>query len=88
MKGLGAADEGTVKQLAAQLDTAFAGYEKILSKQAYLAGNEITVVDLYHLPYGKMVKDLGFAGVFEKHSAVNKWFAGLEARESWVKAIA
>jgi len=88
MKKMGATDEATVQKLGAQLDTALAGYEKILSKQPYLAGNEITVADLFHLPYGKMAKDLGFSGTFEKYPAVNKWFDGLAARESWVKANA
>jgi len=85
MKGLGATDEEMVKKHAANLDAAFAVYDGILAKQKYLAGDEITLADLFHLPYGKMVKGLGFSNIFTKYQNVNKWFDGLEARESWQK---
>ncbi|KAK0123671.1 hypothetical protein ONS95_008683 [Cadophora gregata] len=86
MKGLGATDEEAVKRHAASLDDAFAVYEVILGKQKYLAGDELTLADLFHLPYGKMVKGLGFADIFAKYPNVNKWFEALEARASWQKA--
>lgn len=88
MRGWGDADESVLKVQAAALETAFAGYEKILSKQAYLAGNELTVADLFHLPYGKMAKNLGYAEIFATYPAVDKWFNSISARESWVKATA
>ncbi len=85
MKGLGATDEEAVKKHAAALDATLAVYDVILSKQKFLAGDEVSVADLYHLPYGKMAKGLGFADVFAKYPNVNKWFDLLEARESWKK---
>jgi hypothetical protein len=37
-----------------------AAYEVLLSKTKYLAGDSLTLADLFHLPYGTM---LGSAGV-------------------------
>jgi glutathione S-transferase len=88
MKGLGGPDEAKVAEYAAQLDGALAVYEGILAKQAYLAGNEVTLADLFHLPYGTFLKKLGYSEAFDKYPHVSKWFAGLEARESWKKVAA
>ncbi|KAJ7716973.1 glutathione S-transferase-like protein [Mycena maculata] len=44
-----------VKSLSAKLD----GYEVILGKQRYLAGDELTLADLFHLPYGFMLAQAG-----------------------------
>ncbi|KAH7305649.1 putative glutathione S-transferase [Rhexocercosporidium sp. MPI-PUGE-AT-0058] len=86
MKGLGATDEVVVKKHAANLDAALAVYDGILAKQAYLAGDEITLADLFHLPYGCMVKAQGFGDIFAKYPNVTRWFDALVARESWQKA--
>lgn len=69
----------------ADLDGVFAVYNSILAKQAYLAGNEVTLADLFHLPYGKLVKDVSGDGLFLKYPNVNRWFSGLEKRDSWIK---
>jgi len=86
-RGAGAADEAILKTQTAALDATFKGYEAILSKQKYLAGNELTAADLFHLPYGIMIKEVGLADLFEKYPAVSKWFTGLTERESWVKVV-
>lgn len=69
-----------------ELEGVLAVYDGILAKQAYLAGDELTLADLFHLPYGKMVKEQGGAELFAKFPHVDKWFAALEKRESWIKA--
>jgi glutathione S-transferase len=58
-------------------------YNGILAKQKYLAGDDVSLADLFHLPYGKLVKDVGLGDIFEKYPNVNRWFANLEKRESW-----
>jgi glutathione S-transferase len=63
-------------------------YEKILSKQGYLGGSEVTLADLFHLPYGTLIQSIGLGSVFEKYPTVKKWFAGLQARESWKQVTA
>lgn len=44
---MGEADENVVTHLAGQLSAKLDAYEKILSKQAYLAGDEVTLADLF-----------------------------------------
>jgi len=87
-KGLGPTDEARVAKLAKELDTTLEVYNRILSSQPYLAGREITVADLFHLPYGTMVEGLGFAELFEKYPHVNTWWNSLKARQSWQSIIA
>ncbi|KAJ5936342.1 glutathione S-transferase [Penicillium verhagenii] len=85
MKGLGPADEARVAALLSQLDATLQGYERILSKQKYLAGDSVTLADLYHLPYGAFVEKFGFAELVDKYPAFKKWWEGLKNRESWKK---
>lgn len=37
------------------------GYERILSKQAWIGGNEMTLADLFHLPYGGAITRVRYA---------------------------
>ncbi|KAI4167365.1 MAG: hypothetical protein LQ343_007264 [Gyalolechia ehrenbergii] len=77
-----------VSQAGADLDEVFAYYDKVLAQQTYLAGDEITLVDLFHLPNGAALKAHGYKETFEKYPNVDKWFMGLQGREAWVKAAA
>lgn len=51
--------------LAAKLDA----YESILSTRPYLAGNNLTLADLYHLPYGQKIIDAGHGEALMDHTA-------------------
>lgn len=84
-KGHGPTDEARVKTLLDQLDLALQGYERVLSKQKYLAGDSVTLADLYHLPYGTFVEQFGFAELVDKYPAFKKWWEGLKSRDSWKK---
>jgi glutathione S-transferase len=53
-------DESRVQELARTLEGKLAGYEKILSKQKHLAGDDLTLADLFHLPYGSLLAPQGF----------------------------
>ncbi|ERF68134.1 hypothetical protein EPUS_08200 [Endocarpon pusillum Z07020] len=88
VKGLGPPDEARVAQAEADLDEVFAYYDRLLAKQKYLAGDDLTLVDLFHLPNGSALKAFGYKGTFEKYPNVDKWFTGLQERETWVKAAA
>lgn len=83
--GRGDPDDARVQDLATKLDKALAGYDTILGRQKYLAGDEISLADLFHLPYGSLIRTLGYKKTFEKYPNVEKWFAELAARETWVK---
>jgi len=57
-------------------------YDNILSKQKYLAGEEITLVDFYHLPLGHGLKKFGY-NVMESKPNVARWFKDVSSRDSW-----
>ncbi|KAF9261583.1 glutathione S-transferase [Marasmius fiardii PR-910] len=76
-----AAFDGFVESLEGKLKA----YEAILGKQKYLAGNELTIVDLFHLPH--------FAPVVENSDIlsrqgpnVTRWWNEISSRPSW-KAV-
>ncbi|KAG6847142.1 hypothetical protein H0H93_009901 [Arthromyces matolae] len=71
--------DALIKKLDAKLDA----YEKILSKQKYLAGDELTLADLFHLPYGTMLATAG-SNIMETKPNVARWFNSLTSRASWV----
>ncbi|KAF7170328.1 hypothetical protein CNMCM5623_002772 [Aspergillus felis] len=88
MKGQGETDEARVKALLAQLDRTLQGYERVLSKQKYLAGDQVTFADLSHLPYGVFVEQFGFADLIAKYPHFQKYWEELKSRESWKKVSA
>lgn len=57
-------------------------YDKILSKQKYLIGDEIMLVDLYHLPTADMLASVG-CNVMESKPNVARWWRDLTSRASW-----
>ncbi|KAG9125923.1 hypothetical protein FRC07_005578 [Ceratobasidium sp. 392] len=68
-----------IKTLEAKLE----GYERILSKQKYLAGDNITLADLYHLPYGRFVDQID-PNIFASKPHVKKWWDDVSSRPSWI----
>ncbi|KAJ2914182.1 hypothetical protein MD484_g6233, partial [Candolleomyces efflorescens] len=67
-----------IKKLEAKLDV----YDQILSKQKYLAGEEVTLADLAHLPYGSLLPAVG-SNAIESRPNVARWFKSLQDRPSW-----
>ncbi|KAL4892223.1 glutathione S-transferase [Aspergillus ambiguus] len=86
MKGLGTPDEARVAQAEQDLDTVLAVYDKILANHRYIAGDELTLADLFHLPNGAALIAGKWKEVFVRYPNVEKWFRGLQERETWVKA--
>ncbi|KAJ3996059.1 glutathione S-transferase [Lentinula boryana] len=60
------------------------GYEFILSRQKYLAGDDISLVDLYHLPYGEMLCSVEIDVLMTKSPNVSRWWADISSRPSWL----
>ncbi|TRM64616.1 thioredoxin-like protein [Schizophyllum amplum] len=81
-KGLKGNDE-LAAALLSTLDKKLEGYEAILSKQKYLAGDEVTLADLFHLPYGSLLPKIGFNGLEEKPN-VARWWKDITSRQSWL----
>ncbi|TRM64614.1 thioredoxin-like protein [Schizophyllum amplum] len=82
MKGLKGNDD-LAAALLSTLDKKLEAYEVILSKQKYLGGDEITLADLFHLPYGSILPMMGFKGLEEKPN-VARWWKDISSRESWL----
>lgn len=80
-------DEAVVTKSLATLDTVLSVYDGILAKNKYLAGDQLTLADLFHVPYGWAAKTAGAKEVFDKYPNVKEWFNRLEARNSWQKLI-
>ncbi|KAL1406991.1 hypothetical protein Q8F55_006404 [Vanrija albida] len=81
-------DQKRVETLTATLAKRLEGYERILSKQKYLAGDKLTLADIFHLPYGKMAVDLGKAPGLVDGSLPNvtRWWKELTELPAWEKA--
>ncbi|KAG8782337.1 hypothetical protein FRC12_020945 [Ceratobasidium sp. 428] len=69
-----------IKTLEAKME----GYERILSKQKYLAGDKITLADLFHLPYGRFVDQIS-PEIMASKPHVKKWWEDISSRPSWIK---
>ncbi|KAH7099225.1 glutathione S-transferase [Auriculariales sp. MPI-PUGE-AT-0066] len=83
-------DEARVTELVGKLEQKLDGYERILSKSKYLAGDVLTIVDLAHLPYGwKVANDAGI-DIFNatKRPNLARWWSEISSRESWKSVIA
>jgi glutathione S-transferase len=53
-------DEVRVAEIAGALVGNLEGYEHILSRTKYLATDELTIADLFHVPYSAMLGPLRF----------------------------
>ncbi|KAJ8518674.1 hypothetical protein ONZ45_g4278 [Pleurotus djamor] len=76
-------DEAVVTAKLEALDAKLQVYNLILGQQKYLAGDELTMADLFHLPYGTLLNVAGF-DVLTKYPNVARWFTELSSRPSWL----
>ncbi|KAF9447991.1 glutathione S-transferase [Macrolepiota fuliginosa MF-IS2] len=80
----GKTDPKKVEELTKNLTEKLDVYEQILSKQKYLAGNELTLADLQHIPFGTLLPQAGF-NFTQNRPNVARWFNELSSRKSWQK---
>ncbi|KAJ7839347.1 glutathione S-transferase [Mycena olivaceomarginata] len=84
MKGFGSPyDQAVVDAQLEILDKKLEGYEAILSKQRYVAGDNFTLVDLFHIPYAPLVASDG-SDIMTRKPNVARWYNELVARPSWL----
>ncbi|KAF8896017.1 glutathione S-transferase [Infundibulicybe gibba] len=81
-RGGEATDEAAYESHIANLSSKLDVYDTILAKQKYLAGDELTLADLFHLPYGNMLRVAG-SDIMETKPNVARWFKELSSRDSW-----
>ncbi|KAF7350385.1 Glutathione S-transferase [Mycena venus] len=73
-----------VARLTAQLEGKMQAYEQILSKTKYLAGDHLTLADLYHLPYAHAVTNVLKSDLLTSKPSVARWFHDISSRPSWL----
>ncbi|KAF6765859.1 glutathione S-transferase [Ephemerocybe angulata] len=78
----GKSDEAVFQDLITNLSAKLDVYDKILAKQKYMAGNEVTLADLFHLPYGVLLATAG-SDIMQAKPNVKRWFDDLTSRPSW-----
>lgn len=77
--------EARVAQTERDLDSVLAVYDLILTSQRYIAGDGLTLADLFHLPNGAALMARRWKEAFTRYPNVEKWFRGLKGRENWLK---
>ncbi|KAF8896024.1 glutathione S-transferase [Infundibulicybe gibba] len=85
MKG-GTSDPEVFKQHITMLAAKLTGYDAILGRQKYLAGDTLTLADLFHLPYGSMLKLAG-SDIMESQPNVHRWFSEISSTPAWQKMV-
>ncbi|KAF6746832.1 glutathione S-transferase [Ephemerocybe angulata] len=75
-------DPQVFTSLIATLEKNLDVYEKILSKQAYLAGESITLADLFHIPSASLLPTAG-SNAMQTRPNVARWIKALADRPSW-----
>ncbi|KAJ3412317.1 hypothetical protein HDV05_000975 [Chytridiales sp. JEL 0842] len=69
--------------LASTLDV----YDQILGTRQYLAGNEFTLADLFHLPYGNLLFAGGQGDLIENRKNVASWWKRITERKTWQDTV-
>jgi len=80
-------NEKLLEEVTKSLDGKLNGYEAILSKQKYLAGDEYTLADLFHIPYGDGLVLAGYDLLVneDKRPNVARWYKDISSRPAWTK---
>ncbi|KAJ7676566.1 glutathione S-transferase [Mycena polygramma] len=69
----------------AALSTKLEVYEVILGKQQYMAGDEFTLVDIFHIAFGVKFRDAGCEDLLlKKGPNVARWWEDITSRPSWI----
>ncbi|KAI9573206.1 glutathione S-transferase [Boletus coccyginus] len=79
----GKADQGKVDEYLKTLEAKLDAYNTILGNQEYLAGDNLTLADLQHLPYGGMLYVAGHGDVIGKRPNLARWWNDISNRPAW-----
>ncbi|KAG9035771.1 hypothetical protein FRB95_010539 [Tulasnella sp. JGI-2019a] len=82
----GKTDPVALKNHEDTLKAKLEGFERVLTKQMYLGGNEIGLADLFCLPYGTIAEKV-FPGIFDATPNVAKWWKSISSRPSWKRVL-
>ncbi|THU81853.1 glutathione S-transferase-like protein [Dendrothele bispora CBS 962.96] len=76
-------DPEIIKKNTTILEAKLDGYERILSKQKYLAGDVLTIADLFHLPFGMAITEGAKYDGLLKRPNVARWWKDISSRPAW-----
>ncbi|KAJ7863574.1 glutathione S-transferase [Mycena leptocephala] len=76
------------KEVMAGLEAKLDAYEVILGKHNFLAGDEFTLADLFHLSYVVWIELSGIDVMTSRGPNVKRWWTELVSRPAWVKLVA
>ncbi len=80
----GEPDQAVMDKHLKQLENVLDVYETTLSKKTYLAGDELSIADLVHLPYTVyLIEKGGITEPFETRPNVWRWLTSLRELPSW-----
>ncbi|KAF8204442.1 glutathione S-transferase [Mycena galopus ATCC 62051] len=77
-------DPAVVAAAIVDLDKVLEGYDAMLAKQKYLAGDEVTLADLFHLPHAPVLETDAKSDVMTRKPHVARWYKDLLSRPSWL----
>ncbi|KAH7913524.1 glutathione S-transferase [Hygrophoropsis aurantiaca] len=89
-RGGGQPDEKRVAELVSDFHKKLDVYELLLSKHDYIGGDEVTLADLFHLPFGCLTQSLGLDELFIDHTKrpnVARWWTVITNRSSWIAVV-
>ncbi|KAF5012590.1 hypothetical protein FDECE_1357 [Fusarium decemcellulare] len=81
--GHGDPDPAAVEKLKALLINTLKHYETILSSRDYIAGNEFSLVDIYHMPWFTFLPKLGLQDEVSSKPSLDAWWKRVSNRSSW-----
>lgn len=77
-------DQNVITQNLEQLDDVLKVYDGILAKRRYTAGDDFTIVDIFHASTGWLVQQgVGAKEIFERYPNVHRWWNDITSRESF-----
>ncbi|KAJ6577771.1 glutathione S-transferase [Mycena capillaripes] len=78
-------DQAVLDEVLAKFSKTLQVYEVILGKHKFLAGDEVTLADLFHLGYAPLLTDAGVNIMTTTGPNVTRWWNELISRPAWVK---
>ncbi|KAF5687792.1 glutathione S-transferase [Fusarium denticulatum] len=78
--GKGDPDRATVERLEIDLVKVLDHYEKVLSHSEYLAGNQLSLVDIYHVPWFQFLPRLELQDEITKRPFLSAWWKRVSNR--------
>jgi len=84
--GLGEPDEIAVEKSVQKLKTVLDAYDIILGGQRYIGGDNLTLIDLFHLPRGDRLGKVGIDLLTSYKPNVARWWGEISELDSW-KAV-